>query len=77
MSRPARIAALNSVVELEHIPPPSAPVGSVWSLAMNPPGPKPRAGVTGQIASHQSNDWPGRSTVPLMSCAGTQMFAPK
>src|SRR5690242_17251505 len=44
---------------------------------MNPPGPNPRAGVTGPIALHHSNRWPGRRTVPSMIRAGIQMLAPK
>ena len=68
---------MNSVVELEHMPPPVAPVGSVKLPRMTPPGPNPRAEVTGPIALHHSKRWPGRSTVPSMIWAGRQMFAPK
>ena len=44
---------------------------------MKPPRPNPRAVVTGPSPLHHSKRWPGLSTVPLMICAGSQMFAPK
>src|SRR5262245_4890615 len=59
------------------MPPPSAPVGSVWSPAMNPPGPKPRPGVIGPTRLHHANRSPGLSTVRSMIFAGVQIFEPK
>src|SRR5215212_378903 len=76
MSRPARNAAFQSVVEHEQIPPPRAPVGFVRPWSMKPPGPMPGTFERLPTVRQKSNFAPAGTTVPLMMPAGTVMFAP-
>src|SRR4051812_43757663 len=78
MRRPARSAGLKSVVDAEHIPPPTMPFSGSrtnWPLRMN--APLANGGtVTGTIESMNWNILPGLTTMPLIRFAGTVMFTP-
>src|SRR5687768_3522562 len=71
---PARIAALKTVVDAEHMPPPSTP-STIWPFRRMPPS-WYGGSVMGVTLAMKLNDWPGFTIVSLMRLAGTLMFAP-
>src|SRR3712207_5095715 len=72
---PDRAAALNNVVDAEHMPPPSAPCSTMRPPRRTPPI---RYGglVTGETARLKENFAPGRRMVPSIFSAGIRMLTP-
>ncbi len=75
---PARNAALNSVVDVVQMPPPSAPVTVIFPSTIALPGPDARESCcTSPTTFQKSNLAPAGTTVPLIVVAGPSMFPPQ